>query len=332
MAVRVLLLADTHLGIDLPARPRVERARRGDDFFANFRAALEPALRGEVDLVVHGGDLLYRSKVRPWLVQLAFAPLFEVARRIPVVLVPGNHERSAIPFPLFGAHRNIHVLDRPRTVQLALAGTQVAVSGFPFVADAGARFGSLLGATGWREREAALRLLCLHQAIEGARVGPSGYTFRPGPEVIAGRQLPAGFDAFLSGHIHRAQVLLADLAGRPLPAPVIYPGSVERTSFAERNERKGYVLLELAPGEPVRRRFVELPARPMVDLAIESGPGAEDRLRRALSQVPARAFVRVRLDGAELSEARARSLAPAEAGLLISISRPGLRTLREEAP
>ena len=31
--IRVLLLADTHLGFDLPSKPRVERRRRGPDFF-----------------------------------------------------------------------------------------------------------------------------------------------------------------------------------------------------------------------------------------------------------------------------------------------------------
>ena len=53
---RILLLADTHLGFDAPLRPRVERRRRGDDFFRNTRLALEPALRGEVDLVLTGAD------------------------------------------------------------------------------------------------------------------------------------------------------------------------------------------------------------------------------------------------------------------------------------
>ena len=61
--MRVLFVSDTHLGFDLPARPRVDRRRRGPDFFACFERALEPALRGEADVVVHGGDLLYRSRV-----------------------------------------------------------------------------------------------------------------------------------------------------------------------------------------------------------------------------------------------------------------------------
>ena len=103
--LRVLLLADTHLGLDLPVRPRIERRRRGADFFANTVRALQPALRGEVDLVVHGGDLLFRSRVPPDLVQRAMAPLFEVADAgVPVYLVPGNHERGRIPYPLLARH------------------------------------------------------------------------------------------------------------------------------------------------------------------------------------------------------------------------------------
>jgi exonuclease SbcD len=81
--VQVLLLADTHLGFDEPRRPRVIKRRRGPDFWANYHRALEPALRGEVDLVVHGGDLLFRSKVPADLVQRAMQPLFRVADRHP---------------------------------------------------------------------------------------------------------------------------------------------------------------------------------------------------------------------------------------------------------
>ena len=51
-SLRVLLVADTHLGFDDPPHARVERRRRGPDFPRNFELALEPALRGEVDAVV----------------------------------------------------------------------------------------------------------------------------------------------------------------------------------------------------------------------------------------------------------------------------------------
>ena len=226
---RVLLVADTHLGLD-------------EIFFSRFRRALEPALRGEVDAVVHGGDVFYRSKIPPALVQKAFEPLAAVgARGVPVLVVPGNHERSHIPYPLFAVHRNVFVFDRPRT--FVIGG--VAFSGFPYARDVRARFGGILRETRHHESNAATRLLCFHHAVEGAKVGTPEFVFTDGPDVIRGSELPAGFAAILSGHIHRGQRLSRGLDGTPFAAPVFYPGSVERTSMAERYETKGYLVLHL---------------------------------------------------------------------------------------
>jgi DNA repair exonuclease SbcCD nuclease subunit len=238
MPIRLLLLADTHLGLS-------------DGFFASYERALQPAVRGEVDLVIHGGDVFFRSRVKPGLVLDAFAPLKRIADAgIPVVVVPGNHERSAIPFPLLAAHPGVHIFDSPRTFSLRIRGMDIAVAGFPCerlrVRD---RFRELVLRTGWRKAPAVIRLLCLHQSIEGATVGPAGFVFRSHPDVIPGRVIPPEFAAVLSGHIHRHQVLTSDLAGRALGAPVFYPGSTKRTSHAEDGEAKGYVTMELEPGE-----------------------------------------------------------------------------------
>ena len=325
--VRVLLLADTHLGFDLPFRPRVQRRRRGDDFFANTELALQPALRGEVDLVVHGGDLLYRSRVPPALVEMAMAPLVRVASGgTPVFLVPGNHERSRIPLHLWARHPNLHIFDEPRTFLCPLAAGSVALSGWPFVRDVAGRFRLLVNQTGFGTVSADAHLLCIHQTVEGAQVGPSDYTFRRGPDIVRGKEIPPGLDAVMAGHIHRAQVLERDLAGRPLAAPVIYPGSVERTAFAERKEVKGYAIVTIglpAAGvsRPVTAQFVPLPARPMEVLTCV--PDSADpnllfaRLEKQLSALHPDAVVRVELQGAHaaaaravLSAARLRQLAP----------------------
>jgi len=37
---------------------------------------------------------------------------------VPVLLVPGNHERSQVPVPLLARHPGPHLLDHPRTVVL----------------------------------------------------------------------------------------------------------------------------------------------------------------------------------------------------------------------
>jgi DNA repair exonuclease SbcCD nuclease subunit len=304
--IKVLLLADTHLGFDLPSRPRVEKRRRGPDFFANTRLALEPALRGQVDLVVHGGDLLYRSKVPPALVLQALEPLLEVADRgVPVVLVPGNHERSALPYPLLASHAYFHILDRPRTVELEIEGARLAIGGFPCERDrARDRFATLVAGCGVLRTDADIRLLCMHQTVEGARV--KGYTFRSGADIIRGRDIPTGVAAALCGHIHRSQVLVRDLEGIRLAAPVLYPGSVERTSFAEREESKGYLILDLeadieSGGRLESWEFVELPARPMDTLTIfatDLGPAVlAQEISQGFLRLPSDGVVQLRIEG-----------------------------------
>jgi DNA repair exonuclease SbcCD nuclease subunit len=242
---RILLVADTHLGFDLAFKPKIHRRRRGDDFFRNFRQALKPALSNQVDLVVHGGDLLFRSKVPAKLVEMALAPLFEVADHgVDVYLVPGNHERSRIPYPILAAHKHLHIFDRPKTFVHEAPNMTLSLSGFP---SAGRRmnFKKLLSQTDYQQ-PADARLLCLHEAVEGATVGPSNYTFRNTPDVIRCRDIPSGLTAVLCGHIHRHQVLT-----KGLKAPVFYPGSVERTSIAEKDEPKGYLTLH-RPDPPVQ--------------------------------------------------------------------------------
>jgi exonuclease SbcD len=305
--VRLLLLADTHLGFDLPFRPRIDRRRRGHDFFENFERALRPAVEGEVDLVVHGGDLFFRSRIPAALVDMAMAPLVQVASQgIPVYLVPGNHERSTIPPHLWTAHPNIHIFDRPRTFVYEGPCGSIVLAGFPFTSRIRQHFPSLLSRTSHQEVQADLRLLCMHQIVEGAQVGANNFTFRGGPNVVPGRALPPGFSAFLSGHIHRAQVLTHDLRRRPLVAPVIYPGAVERTSFAERSEDKGYMLLTLDMEAPhkdglLRVSFQPLPVRPMVSLVLDPDnpdPGAlRNRLVEELKLLDPDAVVRVQFRG-----------------------------------
>jgi len=320
--IRILLIADTHLGFDLPFRPRIKRRRRGPDFFANFERALMPALSGQVDAVVHGGDVLYRSKVPARLVEMAFEPLKQVADSgVPVYLVPGNHERSTVPHGHLAAHPGIHLFDRPRTYHLQTAGGSLALAGFPFVRT-GIRkvFLNRLAQTGWQHTQTDTRVLCLHQSVDGAVVGPVGYTFRYAPDVIGSSDIPPGFAAVLAGHIHRFQVLQKDLKGKLLNAPVFYPGSIERTSFAEKDEPKGYLILEFETGATAAGTlrnwsFHELPARPMRQLdlhaAAMNGPQIRSWIQSRLYEIPADSVVKLKVHGKISAQALAVIRAPA---------------------
>ncbi|MBI4317016.1 MAG: DNA repair exonuclease [Chloroflexi bacterium] len=301
--LRIVFFADTHLGFDYPIRPRVDRRRRGEDFFANFHRVLRYAAHTRPDLVLHGGDLFFRSRVPLKIVDVVYHGLSRFAQNgIPLILVPGNHERGNLPSSLWLSAPNVYVLDRPRTFHVEAPGATLAISGFPFVRDGiRRRFRQLLAETDWASSSAPVKLLCIHQAVEGAQVGPSSYTFRSGDDVVKMAEIPRGFVAVLAGHIHRKQIL----GQRRSETPVIYPGSIERTSFAEKEEPKGFFEITLAADEAgewhlQRADFHELPSRPMVDLEIDAASmqsALKTYLIERIASLDENAIVRLRCKG-----------------------------------
>lgn len=284
--VRIIFFADTHLGFDYPIRPRSSRRRRGEDFFDNHRKVLAYAKENDADLVIHGGDLFFRSKIPKKIVDLVYETLLSFAASgIDLVLVPGNHERSHFPDSLFLCHHRIHIFRKPGTFDFEFRGCRISVSGFPCVRDqVRDDFPKILTDTGWENRQADIRLLVMHQAIDGASVGPSNFVFRNHEDVVAMNDLPEAFTAVLSGHIHRQQVLEGKNG-----LPVIYPGSIERTSFAEKDEEKGFFDLTFisdasGSGRLQEMRFVPLPARPMIDLEVDTTL-EEDATRAILGKI-----------------------------------------------
>jgi DNA repair exonuclease SbcCD nuclease subunit len=271
--VTILFFADSHLGFDYPLTSRSGAKRRGFDFFRNFESILQTAKDKNVDLVIHGGDLFDRSEVHPKIVNRAYDVLFEfVDGGVPLILVPGNHDRSTLPASLFLQHPNLFIFYEPSIFHLNLKNQSFNICGFPFIRKIGDEFNAVKSNLEHQLPNHGTSLLCMHQAVQGATVGPSNYTFRPGPEVIGIQDLIGPYHAYLSGHIHRHQILETNNEIRKgTPVPFIYPGSIERTSFAERGEEKGFIYLEFQhEAETPNIIFQKLPSRSMHLFKIEN--------------------------------------------------------------
>ncbi len=306
--IRILFLADTHLGFDYPFRPRIIRRRRGTDFFRNYENALRDACNKGIDLIVHGGDIFYRSRIPSKLTEMVFSPLRRIADTgIPVFIVPGNHERAHIPHGDLVSHGNIFIFSEPRNYILRINGITLALAGFPFIRnDIRMKFRWILEKTGWKDKPADIRLLCLHQSVDGATVGPSDYTFRYAEDVIDINEIPQEFSLVLAGHIHRHQVLTRNLKGNGIKTPVLYPGAIERTSFAEKNETKGYMTVELEPGRKPAWSFHPLESSPMFKLYIDaselSGGSFIEMIEAEVKQLPHDSIIKILVYGEISSE------------------------------
>ena len=338
--IRILFIADSHLGFDLPVRPRIQKNRRGEDFFKNYERALRPAFQKKVDVVVHGGDLLFRSRVSLKLVDRAIQPLKELGDLgVDVFLVPGNHERSRIPYGILCLHPRIHIFDYPRTFIYEKNGTRIGFAGFPFQrGNIRGFFKRILLDTGWQDVMRGCRafFLCVHHCFEGATVGPGNYTFKNSEDVIRHEDIPENFTAVLSGHIHRSQILTRNLQGRTLKVPVFYPGSLERTSFAEKNESKGFMILNLIPEGRAEKslltwKFKALPSRPMNKFKLSVSGLDPVRMkviiRNCLKSIDPDSVVRLELYGivdpkcfSVLQAASLRELCPPEMSVSVCLS------------
>ena len=177
--------ADSHLGFEVTktvSSHKEGRERRAEEIYKNFEEVARHALEIEADLFIHSGDLFNKYYIPRDRLDHLIGPLMDLERAgIPVLIIPGNHERSEFPFDLFHGAKGVFVFDRPKTVALTLDGYRVGVAGFPFIRqDSRRTFLKALGETEYEELRSDLNILITHQAFDGARVGPVEYTFNPG--------------------------------------------------------------------------------------------------------------------------------------------------------
>jgi DNA repair protein SbcD/Mre11 len=264
--------ADTHLGFEVIRTAPADdagRKRRAQSVFDNFMAVVQHALSVEAVLFIHSGDLFNKYYIPRDKLDELISPFDSLSKAgVPVVIIPGNHERSEFPFDLFHGMRGIHVLDRPKSLCLSLNGYSVGIAGFPFIKEnARRKFLSALDATEYAGLRSDFNILITHQAFDEALVGPVGFRFRAGrPDTVSRDTVPLDFEYIAAGHIHRYQILPHPHKPR---LGFVYPGSTQRMSFAELDEDKGFIEGEVVDNH-VETRFLPLPAWDMEIVEIEA--------------------------------------------------------------
>lgn len=258
---RVIHTGDTHLGYQQYHRPE-----RREDFLAAFRQVAADAVEGEVDAVVHAGDLFHDR--RPTLPDIMGA--LDVLRDlddadVPFLAVVGNHEskRDAQWLDLFESLGLATRLGR-EPVEIG----ETAFYGLDFVPRS--------------KREDVEYAFEPHDA-ECAALVTHGL-FEPFPHgdwdartVLA--ESSVAFDGLLLGDDHTPRTKRVE---EPHEAVLTYCGSTERASADERDER-GYNLVVFEDGPDIRRRGLD--TREFVFVDVELGPGeGVERVRDRVGQ------------------------------------------------
>ena len=276
--------ADTHLGFEVtktaPSDPS-GRQSRADAIFENFVTIVEQAIEVGADLFIHSGDLFNKYYIPREVLDALIQPFMDLVKAgIPVLLIPGNHERSQFPFDLFHGAKNVFVFDRPKSLSLTLDGYSVGIAGFPFIREDSRRtFLRALKETEYEGLRSDFNILVTHQAFDQATVGPIDFTFREGrSDTVSRKNIPLDFAYIAAGHIHRYQIL-----PHPLKPELkfVYPGSTQRISFAEMNEEKGFVMGEVL-NDRIETRSIPLPSYDMEIVQVEAAGLGTKELEEAI--------------------------------------------------
>jgi exonuclease SbcD len=290
--IKLLHLADLHIGIENYGRldPASGLHTRLLDYLAALDAAIDLALAEGVHLVLIAGDI-YKNRSPNPTHQREFARRLNRLRdaRIPVFVLTGNHDIS----PSMGRASSVeifHALDvpgvtvaeRPAAHRLDTTAGPLNIVALPWITRQSLLTRDEMRMISFSEIDALLRqrieqfvnhaldtldpelptVLTLHGSIEGATYGAER-NMTLGQDMVLSRSVVArpGIDYVALGHIHRHQ----QLGTHP---PIVYPGSIERVDFGERQEAKGCVLVELERGAATWR-FAPLPARPFVLIEVD---------------------------------------------------------------
>ena len=293
--MKLLHLADLHIGVENYGRvdPATGLHSRLIDYLERLDEAIAFGIAADVDLVLIAGDI-YKNRSPNPTHQREFARRVNRLRSaaVPVFILTGNHDISpsagrAHSVEIFDALgvEGVTIADRPKLHRLATRSGPLQIIALPWVTrhtlltrddmrdvsfaqldfELRRRLESFLEQTARQLDPAVPAIVAFHGSVDGAQLGAER-AMTLGQDLVLPRSVLAqpGVAYVALGHIHKHQALNLD-------PPMVYPGSIERVDFGERDEPKGCVLVELADGK-ASWAFHQLRARPFVSIEKDVRP------------------------------------------------------------
>lgn len=232
--MKIAIVADSHFD----EHSRFDECVELHDWIA------EDCLERGANLLLHAGDIFERRSTPMERIKVAEWVRF-VARRIPVVIVRGNHDQvdEHELWTMLGTAESVHIEQAASVV--VVAGVAIGCMAWPrkaFLDASGAdqrtTLQSVLRGLGQQMAEHdGPRVLLAHAMVRGSQTSTGQELIWCELELGLEDLALAGADLYALGHIHAHQHF--DVNG----APAIYPGSPRRANFGEL-ESKGYVIAE----------------------------------------------------------------------------------------
>ncbi len=326
--MKILHTADIHIGYSTHGKDDASHGinSRWIDFENCFKFMVDFALKEDIDLFLFCGDAYRDASPSPTEQRIfakALRPLLD--KQIPIVMLVGNHDfpvafGKASSINIFGELSScVHLFEKPDVKDIDTKSGKIRIVGMPWANRsrlfAREEFAELtteklrdkmleiytskidLEATRLKEEPLSYpAILAMHAHVDGAELteGSERKTIESRDIIIPLSQVARREFSYVAlGHFHRHQDLNA--GNEP---PVVYSGSIERISFNELNQPKGFVLVEIDEKKRATYKHVQTPARNMVSIDIDTR-SSENPLKKVEEKIDRTNFkdaiVRVRI-------------------------------------
>lgn len=296
----IVIVGDVHEGLSFPYRIDAESgiSERAIDIHKNFANAASYAIEQRAKLFIVVGDLFDRTHVAPNFRELVRRDVIEplASAGIEVWILAGNHDQPhnssrSTSLEDFRGYPHVAVFRKPSFKSMEIEGRKVDFIILPYMHPE--HIAALVREKlkkenipseqlfsvgqemlkGWMKNRAEeckgeCKILLGHYYIEGAKLRET-YA----PEVLPGEfslrrdAIPDVLDFAVFGHVHLHQNM-----GRQGSTEVIYTGALERIDWGEREDRKGFVAIDV---ENKKWQFIELPCREMLKISVVIEPDEE---------------------------------------------------------
>ncbi len=279
--MRIVHISDTHAGYKAYNALDEDLGinQREADVYQALRQAIDKIMEIDPDVLIHAGDFFDTPRPSNRAISFVFEQLMRLSEKdIPVVMITGNHSTprmrdtgsifqlfKLLPnfYPVFqGAYEKIHLSAAGKRCKLTVHAIPHCLKKEDFSPQL-----DLIKMDG----SSQYNMLVLHAAVCGIKEFSMGEFNEQ--EIQTGYLNPK-FDYIALGHYHQFTQLEENC---------FYSGSIERFSFNELNQKKGFIEFDLSTK---RMEFHELDIRPMEDLGtIEASNLSTDKLMQKLEEI-----------------------------------------------
>ncbi|MCJ7571377.1 MAG: DNA repair exonuclease [Candidatus Thermoplasmatota archaeon] len=258
--MKILHVADTHLGFSAYRKTTQDGINQREiDIYNAFEQFIDYAIKAKPDIIIHAGDLFDNVRPNNRAITFAINQIVKLSKnKIPIVIISGNHEHPKIIetghiFSIFDHLENVYPIynSKYEKIQFRIEDKKLLIHAIP-------------QCNSKKEYDEELKKLITDKTADynifvshGSVTGVKEFTMNEFNELIIPTKIfSRDFDYIALGHFHKYTKLAEN---------AFYTGATENLTFADANEKKGFIEVILSE-KSLKQKFIEINTRPMIDI------------------------------------------------------------------